>query len=89
MDRKQCIETTMRIFEVPRYMAKQLANECEKAKVPYEIGIECMKESVIEETMHAILYGDDTWLYGHGDPNKIPNGILSVLKNEGYKEGGK
>ena len=82
MDRKQCIETTMRIFGVTRYMAKQLANECEKAKVPYEIGIECMRESVIEETIHAILYGDKTWLYRPGDPNKIPKGILSALKND-------
>lgn len=59
MTRKQCITFTMRIFGVSKYMAKQLANECEKKKIPYEDGIAYMREAVNEKLWNAILYGGD------------------------------
>ena len=34
MTRSECIALTMKIFGVTKYMAKQLANECEKKKIP-------------------------------------------------------
>lgn len=59
MTRKQCITFTMSIFGVTKYMAKQLANECEKKKIPYEDGIAYMREAVNEKLWNAILYGGD------------------------------
>lgn len=59
MTRKQCITFTMSIFGVTKYMAKQLANECEKKKIPYEDGIAYMREVVNEKLWNAILYGGD------------------------------
>lgn len=57
MTRKQCITFTMRIFGVTKYMAKQLANECEKKKIPYEDGIAYMMEAIDKKMWNAILYG--------------------------------
>lgn len=47
----------MRIFGVTKYMAKQLANECEKKKIPYEDGIAYMMEAIDKTMWNAILYG--------------------------------
>ena len=49
----------MKEFGVTKYMAKQLANECEKKKIPYEDGIVYMREAIYEKLWNAILYGGD------------------------------
>lgn len=57
MTRSECIALTMKIFGVTKYMAKQLANECEKKKIPYEDGIAHMREAINGKVWNAILYG--------------------------------
>ena len=59
MNRSECIAAAMKEFGVTKYMAKQLANECEKKKIPYEDGIAYMREVVNEKLWNAILYGGD------------------------------
>ena len=89
MDRKQFIETVMMVLGISKGFANAYADEFEERKIPYEKGYEIMKASVSPQMRGVMICAEKTLLYGHGDPNKIPNGILSVLKNEGYKEGGK
>lgn len=57
MNRSECIAAAMKEFGVTKYMAKQLANECEKNKIPYEYGILGMREIIDEEMWNAVLYG--------------------------------
>lgn len=59
MNRSECIAVAMKEFGVTKYMAKQLANECEKKKIPYEDGIAYMREAVNEKLWNAILYGGE------------------------------
>ena len=89
MDRKQFIETVMMVLGISKNFANAYADEFEEHKIPYEKGYESMKAFVSPQMRGVMICAEKTLLYGHGDPNKIPNGILSVLKNEGYKEGGK
>lgn len=57
MNRSECIAAAMKEFGVTKYMAKQLANECEKKKIPYEDGIAHMREAINEKMWNAVLYG--------------------------------
>lgn len=57
MNRSECIAVAMKKFGVTKYMAKQLANECEKKKIPYEDGIAYMMEAIDKKMWNAILYG--------------------------------
>ena len=57
MNRSECIAAAMKEFGVTKYMAKQLANECEKKKIPYEDGIAYMMEAIDKTMWNAILYG--------------------------------
>lgn len=59
MNRSECIAVAMKEFGVTKYMAKQLTNECEKKKIPYEDGIVYMREAIYEKLWNAILYGGD------------------------------
>lgn len=89
MDRKQFIETVMMVLGISKDFANAYADEFEEHKIPYEKGYESMKAFVSPQMRGVMICAEKTLLYGHGGPNKIPNWILSVLKNEGYKEGGK
>lgn len=87
MDRKQFIETVMMVLGISKNFANAYADEFEEHKIPYEKGYESMKAFVSPQMRAVMICAENTLLYGHGDPNKTPNGILSVLQKRRIQGG--